>query len=389
MILTSRTRYESYLQCPRLGFLAYDASNGTSVGGWMRRALALPLATGSHVHTALAALLTGAELESVVTDVLAGYRAEVAERGLDIEAGEIADVADEQAALVEALVRAWARVRLPRWLDEFEVVDVEREESAVLAADEGGKPGVTLMARADAIVRRKADRRLFVASWKTVNEAGERWYHNFEVDAQLLTETLAVEQRLGEPIAGVLVEGLVKGRRTPEKDSEGNILAYRQGSPLIYGYKFPGNLPLEPASYDWNYTRKKGWVRFPVWREEFAAMVPAVDCTPIQYWVSWLPPETVEQQFAVVPPILADSALTQAHARQMVAEERRTAELVQLVKASPSHLDDAFPQNRRRCYFPTKCFAFEICHVGGVLADPAGSGLYLPRVAHHPQEEAK
>ena len=52
---------------------------------------------------------------------------------------------------------------------------------------------------------------------------------------QLMTELLAAERRHGQQFGGVIIEGLIKGRRMPEKDSDGNVTAYRDSTPLLYG----------------------------------------------------------------------------------------------------------------------------------------------------------
>jgi hypothetical protein len=58
---------------------------------------------------------------------------------------------------------------------------------------------------------------------------------SWEVDMQLMTELLAAERRHGQQFGGVIIEGLIKGRRMPEKDSDGNVTAYRDSTPLLYG----------------------------------------------------------------------------------------------------------------------------------------------------------
>ena len=136
----------------------------------------------------------------------AEYLKEVTARGLAVEDGtDEAAVVDEQAAHVEALVLAWCRVRLPKWLDEYEVIEVEVEDRVPLAED------VVLASRPDAIVRRKADHRLFVVNFKTVAQADERWLRSWEVDMQMMTELLAAERRHGHEFGGVIIEGLMKG----------------------------------------------------------------------------------------------------------------------------------------------------------------------------------
>lgn len=383
-IVTTRSAIAAADRCMRLRWWQYEAPNGTNVRGWERRALAVPLVTGIYTHRGLAHLLlnpSNVGLDEAVRIAVDEYRAEIDARSLDILDVEM--VRAEQEALIEAMIRGWARVRLPLFLAEYETLHVEREELATLADD------VSLQARADAILKRKSDSRNFIWNFKTVSDAGERWYRQWEVDSQLLTETLAVEQRMGIKIAGVIIEGLIKGKRMPTKDADGNKIGEYQASPLIYGYKFDGNPPLESPAYDFQYTRKKGWHRFAVWSEIFpmAADRPdfcdSLDLHGVSFWVNWLPEEIVEQQFVSVPPIMADPRRIERKVIQIVSRERRIAEAADICVGSPHLIDNYFPQNEHSCNFPTKCPMFDMCWTGGVAEAPAESGLYIPRVPHH------
>jgi len=264
---------------------------------------------------------------------------------------------------------------------------------------------VTLAVRADAIVRRKYDHRMFVVNFKTVAQADERWLRGWEVDMQLMTELLAAERRHGSTFGGVIIEGLIKGRRMPEKDAVGTVTGYRDTTPLLYGYKCDADPPLTPLQYQWDYTRRKGWYRFPVWKEQFQPFPYVVQGqqpgrTPLEYWINWLPEEVVEAQFTVVPPIMRDAARIESKVRQIVAMEQAVAKGVDAVKTGKwedtngklvgwteqNQLDVHFPQNEHSCIWPSKCPAFDLCFTANVADDPAASGLYQPRVDHHKQE---
>src|SRR3990167_7265499 len=153
MIYTSRSQHIADLECPRRRWHAYHAPNGTATSGWERKVLDPALFTGGCVHAGLAALLDTSTVDEAVAWALKRFDAEASIRGLDGDA-------PEARALIEALIRAWHRVRLPRWLEEFEVVSVEQEEQVALAED------VTLLARSDAVMRRKSDHLLFIISFR-------------------------------------------------------------------------------------------------------------------------------------------------------------------------------------------------------------------------------
>lgn len=283
------------------------------------------------------------------------------------------------------MLRLWcwpgAEFRLPKWLDEYEVIEVEVEDRVPLAGD------VVLASRADAIVRRKADHRLFVVNFKTVAQADERWLRSWEVDMQMMTELLAAERRHGHEFGGVIIEGLIKGRRMPdEKDSDGKTTSYRDSTPLLYGYKCDADPPLVPLQYSHEYTRRKGWYRFPVWKENFQGSVELGSfASPLAYWINWLPEEVVEGQFCIVPPIMRDAARIESKVQQIVAMEQRiqigTDMLIQ--RGHPELLDVFFPQNEHSCVYPSTCAYKDLCFTRGVAEDPLGSGLYQPRKDHH------
>ena len=385
MIVTSRSAVATYQSCPRKRYWQYEAENSTPTRGWERRKLNIPYSTGIYVHQGLEHLLGGNDATTAAAKARAAYLAEVEARSLVVEEGsDVTEVVSEQAAHVEALVLAWARVRKPKWDEEYELVEVEIEDRVPLSDD------VTLAVRADAIVRRKYDHRMFVVNFKTVATADERWMRQWETDMQLMTELLAAERRHGHEFGGVIIEGLIKGRRMPEKDNVGTITGYRDSTPLLYGYKLDANPPLNAGEYGWEYTRRKGWYRFPVWKENFSSG------QGLNYWINWLPEEVVEAQFCVVPPIMRDAERIESKVRQIVEMERTIhrnlsylgkERTLRLGDGTNLHnvmtLDECFPQNEQECHWPSKCPCYDLCFTANVAQDPGGSGLYQPRIDHH------
>jgi hypothetical protein len=421
VITTSQSAVRCYQTCPRKRYWQYEAENGhagewyckscqhyfsrdltlmfdkekgarcpechvfgldTVAPGWERRRLALPLVTGIFVHRGLESALKGETPNSAASHARGAYLEEVSARGLAVEEGtDEQAVVEEQAAHVEGLVLAWCRVRLPKWQDEYEIIEVEVEDRVPLSED------IVLAVRADAIVRRKYDHRMFVVNFKTVAQADDRWIRSWEVDMQLMTELLAAERRHGSVFGGVIIEGLIKGRRMPDKAPDGSVTGYHDATPLLYGYKIDANPPLAQLEYTHEYTRRKGWYKFPTWRESFGNTFGAItECnSSLNYWVNWLPEETVEAQFAIVPPIMRDEQRIESKVRQIVTMEHNIVQSSRVVASLGLHegLDYAFPSNEQECYWPSRCQCFDLCYTAGVAADPAGSGLYMPRVDHH------
>lgn len=130
----------------------------------------------------------------------------------------------EQSALVEGLVRAYCRRRLRPLLEEFEVLEVEREGEWKLA--EWSEPSgichcgeameghslydnhspvenpmpveLYFMSRPDALLRHRQTNELFLLSFKTTGQWDTRKAKDIEHDMQGLSEGVEVEKRLGE-----------------------------------------------------------------------------------------------------------------------------------------------------------------------------------------------
>lgn len=413
-IVTSRSAYVAYLRCPRLRYWQYEAENGTGTRGWDRQAQAIPLSTGIWCHVVAQGLLLAArqnalggvlslpvgqyglqavpvptDAPTVIQGAKEGYLADVAKRGLELGAEGATEqswVAQEQAALLEAFGWAFQRVVLPRLLETYELVDIEREERTLLAGD------VTLASRCDAVLRRREDGKLFVRNLKTGGRVKEQaWQAQWLYDTQVTTETLAVERRLGEKVWGVLIEGFDTGARVDcysdtlkeVRDGtrrEGVPVVRCQRSRLLYGYKCE-DVPGKPTLYDWEGTTRKGWGRFAVASESFNGDSAF---SPIEYWVNWLPVEVVAAQFVPLEPILTNDRTIEAKVEQIVQTERHIRDMREVLETDG--LDACFSQNNgRECLH---CSAKDLCWLEGAAADPAGAG-YVPRKDHHETGEAE
>lgn len=266
-IAIDRSRVVAYQRCPRSRWLEYHEA-GTGLGPTK---LSLPLAVGQSVHVGLESLLRGQGEEAAVLAAVSDFERFRAP-GLDIgdegmgdepsttDAGDFGDpVVDaelakrrtegrneadarlfvEQVALVEAMVRAYARRRLAPLLEEYEVLEVEREGEWLLAdwqTDEWvqascskkcgqwsmgyfdrdhhwpricpgcGAPVLVddcavelwFLSRLDALLRHRESNALHLQSFKTTSKWDRRKAKDAGRDLQGLTEGVEVEKRLGE-----------------------------------------------------------------------------------------------------------------------------------------------------------------------------------------------
>src|SRR5215831_10633658 len=117
---------------------------------------------------------------------------------------------EEQSALVEGLVRAYARRKLRLLLEQFEVLEVEREGEWKLSQWQWGPYSdsphksddhnveLWFMSRPDALLRERQTNELYLLSFKTTSGWDVRRAKSAERDMQGLSEGVEVERRLGE-----------------------------------------------------------------------------------------------------------------------------------------------------------------------------------------------
>jgi hypothetical protein len=273
-VWTDRSRILSFQRCPRSRWYEYHQD---SLGIRSAR-LPLPLAVGLSVHVGLAELLqcylsvapnyksidellasgvlrafendavraaladfaTHSPALSLDTTELAAQTAGVDlvalgdPAAMDAQSKAILDevgraqreydryLAAEQTALVEGMVRAYARRRLRVLLEQFEVLEVEREGEWLLAGGVvcsdcgtrqsehqreydldcqcGGSfktaPELWFMSRPDALLRERDSNELYLLSYKTAASWDVRKARDAEHDMQGLSEGVEVERRL-------------------------------------------------------------------------------------------------------------------------------------------------------------------------------------------------
>lgn len=434
VVFTDRSRIIAYQECPRRRYL----NNHLGGIGIQKTKLIIPLATGIYTHEALAHLLGGASVDSAVEVAVANYWAEVRARGIQIEPGEDgAQVAEEQCALVEAMSRAYAIRKLPELLEQFEVMETEREDVWPLSQMQDGTP-VQMMSRLDALLRDKVDNSLYIQSFKTSAGYDRRQASEAEHDVQGLSEMAAVEYRLGQwwnaiqdigdmspakdimrergcsermfdylaelphppQIAGIRMEYLIKGRRGEYPEGSGSYVQY---SPLIRGLIKFGPTS-ESCEFGWkrDYVDDMGqkrkldyrtWKAVPMWQQPGG----------IKAWIELLATGTVQpdagdclsSQFVTPVPYFRQDDDLRDWYEQTVVQETKVAEAVKIVadaqKEGPmtyrTALNTFFPQHRRSCDWPSSCQFVDVCYSTNVKEDPVGSGLFMPRVPHHEPEK--
>lgn len=122
----------------------------------------------------------------------------------------------EQRSLIEAMVRAYARRRLRPLLEQFEVLEVEREGEWKLGEFHIGflnsldydradsqeikeaEREIWFMSRPDALLRERESNELYLLSYKTAASWDVRKARDAEHDMQGMSEGIEIERRLAE-----------------------------------------------------------------------------------------------------------------------------------------------------------------------------------------------
>jgi hypothetical protein len=370
--LTDRSRIQAYHNCKRLRYLNYHWGGR----GLERVTLGLPLINGTFIHAAFAAVLTGDSAPSVLARLETDYRASITARGVYAE-NNTEDFILEQLTLLKGLVLAWDAVRLPALRAEYEVVAVEQEMQWAMA------PGLIDMVRCDAILRRKSDGLLFILEFKTVSSVTNDWLQQWQHNSQILANSLAVEELYGQPVGGVLIEGIVKGRRTIDRGTTSPFHGQQiQQSPLCYGYR-----RRTETGYDYDVDWNRGSEKVAIWEH-----------LPIEDWVFYHLTEADRNAlFVTLPAHLPVRREQERWRRQTVAQEHQIQTDLRVLETTPDDdqrtlmRDVMFPLNDDHCfrYFGHPCSFEPLCFTQAIEDDPLGSGLYQPRTPHHPTEAAE
>jgi hypothetical protein len=435
--LTDRSRFKiGTSRCPRARYLTYH-SGPTGYGITARRE-SLPLVTGIHVHQILEAYTSHMattdrlpeldETRAIIAQASAEYITRVESRGYRGILGgpDTEETIAEQAALVSGL--GWVlRLKFLPWLHaQYRVIAVEKERLHFLDCTCGAPPldvdehlrrrctGKALMLRTDLIAARRNGSTLAYFECKTTGWESDAWAEQWETDPQLALGTLDAPQLWAKEVTELYIVGLNKGRRA--KDRYDPDSRKRQGSPLCYGYRRPGNPPL--ASEDWlpsyEWTTEAGEVKrasrahrkagvwtlpesdWPVWRA-YRQHDPSM--SPEEFWVRWLPESVIDKVCFILGPMNRQDQQLQALRQGILGEELRWQNALWLLYEKQQHYawaSDEFQQQLDiavPCSWACRPFGKEhqcefvpVCHRHVGWEDPLGSGHYQPRLPHHEPE---
>lgn len=365
---TDRSRIVAFRNCPRLRYLTYHFPGPQGPMGIVPAGVSLPLIAGSAFHDTVAHLrVMKRPPAEVISEAASALRVQMEEAAKVF--GEDPQAADrlvkEQVRLLEGLCWAWVRSRLPLIDQEFEPVVVEREILWPMG-NHRGLIDVVDMVRCDVLERRRSDGLLFYREYKTTSSGDEEWAKQFDTSSQILANIQAVRDVLHEPVAGVIIEGVIKGSRAKDRSKTSPFFGQRiQQSALCYAYMTSSGL-----TTDWVPKARK----VATWEH--------VSAQELVY--QFLDEESCRSMFSPVPPIIPRDEHLARWRKQTVHQEGMIARYLQ----DAVDLDYAFPMNDDHChrYFGNPCPYKDVCFDPAIGSDPLGSGLYVVRTPHHPTE---
>lgn len=290
---TDRSRILTYQRCKRERLLEYH-SLGTGV---RTRKMIIPLTTGIAIHDGVTRLLKGEDIEQAIKETLDTYTKEVKKRGLEIRDDEDElFVFNEQLTLIEALIRVYEKIQLSKILEEYEVLEVEKEiiypltlsnlkhkqNCIILLGDEMCNcpelnDNIILMSKPDVILRDKSTNNLVIYSLKTSSSWTDTNEKQNKYDDQGISELIATEYYYNhyadgtealihpvEQVEAIKMDFLIKGQRTSLKDDSTGGYKRIQNSPLVHPYAQDAGFTM---NFSLKYTKAKGWYRINIWEE--------------------------------------------------------------------------------------------------------------------------
>jgi hypothetical protein len=234
-------------------------------------------------------------------------------------------LAREQTALVEAMVRAYARRRLMPLLEQFEILEVEREGMWKLSDMSEGGGELWFMSRPDALLRERESNQLYILSFKTAGHWDDRQAKAAQCDMQGLSEGVEIDRRLerwwneihtdtgertkamwlicSEPmwkflesqsapprVHAIRYEYLLKGERWIDKEQSAkfNMTVRTQRSHLIRGYFNSAVLGGMGWNWSWDFLKPDGSgemskLYYKNWKSE-----PVYDHMTVKQWIDCL-----------------------------------------------------------------------------------------------------
>jgi hypothetical protein len=393
IVWTDRSRMAC--PCPRKRFLESEYA-GT---GYITTARNEDLTIGGAVHEGVDLLLQGGSLDKALTVAEECYVG--AHPWGDWLLPEQKEVLNGDGLhLVKALIYAFHSCYLQRYLEQYEVLDVEEEINWLLHHDKRVDRYYVFMSRPDAVLRDRKTGRIWHVSHKTAKKFDDVVMARLEVDLQRFAEGLAVEAKYGEPIEGTYYNYFIKGDR--RRDEATGCDRYTTG--LIRPYIFRqsgGDLTPEMVSFAWEWNHLeiatgkvskkrlgKGWEKADIHREmDFMTYLGWLE----QKWVQREGNDYLLDSIAGMIPVFWE----EEHARRWMwgaAMDERTWFYKMVIVGEKPNLDhetvvEKIPLASSHCFsYNHRCAYFDVCWRGRHPDTLLNEGSLSIREPNHLQE---
>lgn len=347
----------------------------------------------------------------------------------------VAELTREQNYLIEGMIWAWVLEVLPEVLLRGRIIECEQEGCYIIGCTCGlgdgilgreehiarGCQGIALQNRPDFILETWHTGELEYHEFKTTGMDHSTFRDKWEVCIQMFATTLDVERRWGKNVASVYVHGLIKGKREGEYNWESGKKdgIIRQQSKFCYGYRKPGNPPMEEEEWAFDYDYQeldpatgevknrrlgKAYKKAGLW--ELPDHFIQEGMSKGEWWVKAMPPESRRKALILIGPLKRQDVVVPNFLRATIGEEQRWQGVVwQLYECTQSlaaqGIVDYWPHDDfqhllhqlvpssyecRRFGIRHTCIMEDICFRREGWADPLGSGKFIPRRPHHQPE---
>lgn len=431
-----RSRYDDGVgRCAMLRYLTYHS--GPYGYGMKKKALAVPLVTGTYTHLALAGVMENLMLaqqagtkvgdpnsesaravwRKLIAKAIDKYKAEVKARGyLDVDnPQDNLWIMEEQCMLVEGLAWCFIRGKLPEIIENYTVLAVEQEEEFVVRCgcgrsdlslkveahtdhlDDPNIVTIVQMSKPDIILRRELDGRVGNHDFKTEYNVSDNTVESYRDSVQMAVGTVGAEQRLGVKIDHYVIHALIKGGRGvfSKKGAPQTLDSHlkKQYSPLCYAKVFAPNAPFNNDT-TWDY--KGFWFdKQPLWQVEFSQK--PLGMSNSEFWVYEMPKEMLFEQFVEIGPFERPTHMITQALDHIAGEEMRWIKNLNdlyVVEEANGWESDIFqrtlnatiPRSYHCYHYNSRCPMYQVCFKGAGWQDPIGSGYYVHRRPHHEPE---
>jgi hypothetical protein len=373
-----RSRTTTDWGCPRRRYYQYEMPADSGGFGIVPKGSPIELFLGTTVHDGLAALAMAVvqNRPELTIDLIArtAYQ-QVFDAFMQENSGtdEEKVYAQEQATLIEGMLRGFEKYVWPEFLSLYKIEMVEQE--FFYYHDREGKPCAAVdadfcfMTKPDLVVSNKEGQLIYV-EYKTTSSKKESWTNSWNTAVQLHSTMRAIQQTLGKKPIGVIVQGLYKGYESYGK----------QSSPFCYAYARRPYPPFDKGEVRYDYAA--GFKRTATWELDGG----------VAKWVEGMPDSVLIEQFPRTPLIflkddLVDDFFTQRAIRE--AEMMTGKEMLDMAENKEevfkSYLNAFFPQKFDQCvpYFGKPCPYRNLCF--GNITQPLAQGFQV-REPHHEME---